>query len=97
MELMCYEDEAIATMSAKESDTTSPILRACCDPVLIKDRRICQNLMMLEKLTQTSDSFFGSVQTDIQPYMRRILAVWMLQVCVNVLFLLKTKLAHIIA
>ncbi|KAL2090539.1 hypothetical protein ACEWY4_012802 [Coilia grayii] len=81
MDLMCYENEALARTSADELDTSGPNIRACCDPVLTKDDRVWKNLMILEKLSQTSNSFFGSVQTDIQPYMRRILAVWMLQVC----------------
>ncbi|XP_012680337.1 G1/S-specific cyclin-D3 [Clupea harengus] len=81
MELMCYENGGFDTTSASESDPNNPNIRACCDPVLTRDNRIWKNLIILEKISQTSDSFFGSVQTDIQPYMRRILAVWMLQVC----------------
>ncbi|KAG5274897.1 hypothetical protein AALO_G00141340 [Alosa alosa] len=81
MELMCYENGGFDSTSANASDPNNPYIRASCDPVLTRDHRIWRNLLILEKLSQTSDTFFGSVQTDIQPYMRRILAVWMLQVC----------------
>lgn len=80
MELMCYENGEFDSTSASASQPNNPHIRALCDPVLTKDRRIWKNLAILEKLSQTSDNFFGSVQTDIQPYMRRILAVWILQV-----------------
>ncbi|XP_030634209.1 G1/S-specific cyclin-D3 [Chanos chanos] len=82
MELTCYEDEIHKSASQNPSDHVSPkYIRAFCDPALIHDCRTLQNLLNLEKNNLASRSYFGTVQTDIQPYMRRILAVWMLQVC----------------
>ncbi|XP_029543383.1 G1/S-specific cyclin-D3 [Oncorhynchus nerka] len=82
MELLCHEDGRF--QAASESTTeymNSAALRASSDPTLTRDRRALQNLLSLEKTSRASPSYFGTIQTDIQPYMRRILAVWMLQVC----------------
>ncbi|XP_056156612.1 G1/S-specific cyclin-D3 [Lampris incognitus] len=55
-------------------------IRARADPVLISDDRSLQNLVAAEKSGQ-APAYFGTVQKDIYPYMRRMLSVWMLQVC----------------
>ncbi|KAI3370107.1 hypothetical protein L3Q82_024893, partial [Scortum barcoo] len=54
--------------------------RAGNDYAVTRDPRVLHRLTALEKARQVRP-YFGSVQTDIQPYMRRILAVWMFQVC----------------
>ncbi|XP_026881188.2 G1/S-specific cyclin-D3 isoform X2 [Electrophorus electricus] len=78
MELICHEHEEFLSTSGF-SPTPRPI-RASLDPVLTRDVRVWRNLVHLQK-ANVSGSYFSNVQTDVQPYMRRILAIWMLQVC----------------
>ncbi|KAJ7427854.1 G1/S-specific cyclin-D3 [Pitangus sulphuratus] len=68
MELLCVE-------------SASRVPRAGRDPQLLGDRRVLQNLLSLEERYSPRVSYFQCVQRDIQPYMRRMLAVWMLEVC----------------
>ncbi|KAF7670180.1 hypothetical protein LDENG_00068050 [Lucifuga dentata] len=56
------------------------VLRARTDPALTGDLRALLNLTVLEKTSRVSQ-YFASGQTEIQPYMRSILAVWMFEVC----------------
>ncbi|XP_036415158.1 G1/S-specific cyclin-D3 [Colossoma macropomum] len=79
MELTCHENDEF--LSTSEASSYRGPVRACCDPVLTRDSRVWRNLLNLEKTDVVSESYFGTIQTDIQPYMRRILVVWMLQVC----------------
>ncbi|KAF3831786.1 hypothetical protein GH733_000598 [Mirounga leonina] len=51
------------------------VLRATPDANLLYNDRVLQNLLTIE------DSYFKCVQKDIQPYMRRMVATWMLEVC----------------
>ncbi|XP_068029412.1 G1/S-specific cyclin-D3 isoform X1 [Anomalospiza imberbis] len=68
MELLCVE-----------SAPRGP--RAGRDPHLLGDRRVLQNLLSLEERYSPRVSYFQCVQRDIQPYMRKMLAFWMLEVC----------------
>lgn len=56
------------------------IIRAKKDPVLLHDDRILQNLLELEERYLVSTSYFECVQRDVQPYMRKIVSGWMMQV-----------------
>uniref|UniRef100_UPI0037E8FA0D G1/S-specific cyclin-D3 n=1 Tax=Semicossyphus pulcher TaxID=241346 RepID=UPI0037E8FA0D len=56
------------------------VLRAGSDRAMTGDPQALRNLTALEKTFRASPNL-SRVQTDIQPYMRRILAVWMFQVC----------------
>lgn len=51
------------------------------DPTMIADNRVIQNLISLERLTIPPCNYFGSVQQDIKPNMRKIVTTWMLEVC----------------
>ncbi|NWH94701.1 CCND3 protein, partial [Aegithalos caudatus] len=68
MELLCVE-------------SAPRVPRAGRDPQLLGDRRVLQNLLSLEERYSPRVSYFQCVQRDIQPYMRRMLAFWMLEVC----------------
>lgn len=66
------------------------VLRAVNDLSVIGDLRVLNNLRALEETSRVSSSFFGKVQKDIQPHMRRILTVWMFKACQFCLIFLKT-------
>ncbi|OCT73227.1 G1/S-specific cyclin-D1 [Xenopus laevis] len=55
-------------------------LRAQSDPVLLQSR-VLMKLLELEERYIPSASYFYCVQTHLQPYMRRMLTSWMLEVC----------------
>ncbi|XP_073323941.1 LOW QUALITY PROTEIN: G1/S-specific cyclin-D3 [Pagrus major] len=57
------------------------ILRAATDPAVSGDPRALHRLTAMESTFQARPWYFDGVQTVVQPYMRRILAVWMFQVC----------------
>lgn len=63
--------------SEKERDV---VLRAASDHAVTRDPRALHHLKAMEKTCQVPQ-YFDTVQTEIQPYMRRILALWMFQVC----------------
>ncbi|XP_036433032.1 G1/S-specific cyclin-D2b [Colossoma macropomum] len=67
MELFCQEKE-----------TT---IRATRDPSILCDDRVLQSLLTVEDKFLPQGLYFTRVQKDIQPYMRRMVATWMLEVC----------------
>ncbi|KAM8988281.1 G1/S-specific cyclin-D3 isoform 1-T1 [Ara ararauna] len=68
MELLCVE-------------AVPRVPRAEHDPRLLGDRRVLQNLLSLEERYSPRASYFHCVQREIKPYMRKMLAFWMLEVC----------------
>uniref|UniRef100_A0A8D1TPM3 G1/S-specific cyclin-D3 n=1 Tax=Sus scrofa TaxID=9823 RepID=A0A8D1TPM3_PIG len=66
MELLCCE--------------VDPVRRAVPDANLLHDDRVLQNLLTIEERYLPQCSYFKCVQKDIQPYMRRMVATWMLEV-----------------
>ncbi|KAM8860756.1 G1/S-specific cyclin-D2a isoform 1-T2 [Synchiropus picturatus] len=66
MELLCLEIDAN--------------IRARPDPNLLFDDRVLQSLLTIEERFLPQYSYF-KVQKDIQPFMRRMVATWMLEVC----------------
>lgn len=75
MDLMCCEAESLK--------------RAYEDPVLLKDDRVLHNLLATEDKYQPSASYFKCVQTDVKPYMRKMVAEWMLEVGIAFYFIPK--------
>ncbi|NWW89189.1 CCND3 protein, partial [Rhynochetos jubatus] len=68
MELLCVE-------------TVPRVPRAGRDPQLLGDRRVLQNLLSQEERYSPRASYLHCVQREIKPYMRKMLAFWMLEVC----------------
>ncbi|XP_061459665.1 G1/S-specific cyclin-D3-like isoform X2 [Rhineura floridana] len=56
-------------------------VRARRDPSLLQDPRVLQNLLAQERRSSPPATYFQTLQTEIQPYMRKMLAFWMLEVC----------------
>lgn len=71
MDLLCVE--SMETMTGESV--------AYPDQVLLDDDRILQNLLNSEDRYIPSSSYFDTVQRDITPDMRKIVADWMLEVC----------------
>lgn len=69
MELLCCE--------------VDPMRRALPDPNLLYDDRVLHNLLTIEERYLPQCSYFKCVQKDIQPFMRRMVATWMLEVCIK--------------
>ncbi|XP_042267075.1 G1/S-specific cyclin-D2-like isoform X2 [Thunnus maccoyii] len=67
MELLCLEVDII--------------IRARPDPKLLCDDRVQQSLLTIEERFLPQYSYFKGVQKDIQPFMMRMAATWMLEVC----------------
>ncbi|XP_052411057.1 G1/S-specific cyclin-D2b [Carassius gibelio] len=67
MELFCLEKDAI--------------VRAQRDPNIFCDERVLQSLLTVEDRYVPQGPYFKCVQKDIQPFMRRMVATWMLEVC----------------
>lgn len=61
------------------------VIRAKRDPQLLGNPRVLQNLLSQEERYSPSVSYFQCVQKEIQPYMRKMLAFWMLEVCTGAL------------
>lgn len=59
------------------------VLRAASDHAVTCDTRTLHHLSATVKTCQPGQVsyYFNGVQTDIEPYMRRIVAVWMFEVC----------------
>ncbi|KAK1153133.1 G1/S-specific cyclin-D2-like isoform X1 [Acipenser oxyrinchus oxyrinchus] len=51
------------------------------DPNLLDDDRVLLNLLSIEERFLPQCSYFKYVQKDIEPFMRRMVATWMLEVC----------------
>ncbi|XP_068627851.1 G1/S-specific cyclin-D3 [Battus philenor] len=78
MDLLCEERVSPGSEGAAVS---APAPRAAAaDPVLLR-RRVLDNLLRTEERYAVTANYFGTLQTDITPHMRRLVADWMLEVC----------------
>ena len=50
---------------------------------LLEDERVLKNLLSLEDYYRIQSNYFLYIQTEIKPWMRKVLASWMLDVCNN--------------
>lgn len=55
-------------------------LISTCDPVFLDDDRVLRNLLSTEDRYVITSSYFKCTQTDMKPYMRKIVSSWMLEV-----------------
>ncbi|XP_068505708.1 G1/S-specific cyclin-D2-like [Syngnathus scovelli] len=56
-------------------------VKAPVDPNILHDDRVLQSLLTVEDRFLPQCSYFQRVQKDIKPYMRKVVAGWMLEVC----------------
>lgn len=82
MELLCAERvspgsegsaASAAPAAAREPRSAAP------DPVLLR-RRVLHNLLRTEERYAVTANYFGTVQREVTPHMRRLVAEWMLEV-----------------
>eukprot|EP00062_Callorhinchus_milii_P014210 gi/632963102/ref/XP_007897694.1/ PREDICTED: G1/S-specific cyclin-D3 [Callorhinchus milii] len=66
MELLCMEN-------------APKVQRAFPDPKLLLDHRVMQNMLQVEDRYTPRTSYFKCVQREIEPYMRKMVAFWMLE------------------
>ena len=84
MGLSCGEymatDEAAAENGSPAA--AAPVLYALVDPLLSSDPRVIPNLLLLEGASMPPCDYFQTVQDDIQPFMRKVVTTWMLEVMI---------------
>lgn len=87
MSLLCDEyvlsdnSTGSSTDSSLVSDSEPDMNRAKADLQMTKDPRIVTNMLLLEKSTVPHCDYFATVQTDIKPFMRKLVTIWMLELC----------------
>ncbi|CAG9761950.1 unnamed protein product [Ceutorhynchus assimilis] len=62
-------------------ETSNKCIRAVKDRAIFKDDRVINNLLNDEVFYVPSCDYFTKVQNDIQPFMRKVVTTWMLEVC----------------
>lgn len=87
MSLLCEEyvlsdnNSSTTSNSTATSESEPDMNRARPDPHLAKDPRVMDNMLLLEKSTIPHCDYFATVQTDIKPFMRKLVTIWMLELC----------------
>ncbi|RNA18189.1 G1 S-specific cyclin-D2 [Brachionus plicatilis] len=77
------EDSGNSSNCSIESLISTASLRAPNDHHLLSDHRNLTSLLFLEDLYRIQSDYFSHIQTEIKPWMRKMLANWMLEVCRN--------------
>ena len=57
--------------------------KAPVDVNLLEDERTIRNLLHMEDFYRVQSNYFAYVQTEVKPWMRKMLSSWMLEVCKN--------------
>lgn len=65
-------------LACTESMTTANF--ALKDPTLFRDSRVIENLIRDEVKYIPMCNYFEQMQTDIEPFMRKVVTTWMLEV-----------------
>ncbi|XP_028670112.1 G1/S-specific cyclin-D2-like [Erpetoichthys calabaricus] len=78
-QLLCMENQSLSDKSCSEEPRQ--VLRAPWDSTQLYNERVLLNLLALEQKRQPRFNYFGTVQFDLLPFMRQVLARWMLEVC----------------
>lgn len=66
---------------ASSNESEPDMNRARADLQMTKDPRVVDNMLLLEKTTVPHCDYFATVQTDIKPFMRKLVTIWMLELC----------------
>lgn len=56
------------------------------DPVIFNDSRVLKNMLNLEEMYMPNCNYFTEIQNDIQPFMRKVVTSWMLEVSLTSFF-----------
>ncbi|XP_030745595.1 G1/S-specific cyclin-D2-like [Sitophilus oryzae] len=63
------------------AETSNRCIRAVRDRAIFDDERVINNLLNDEIFYIPTCDYFTEVQNDIQPFMRKVVTTWMLEVC----------------
>nr|XP_032512100.1 G1/S-specific cyclin-D2-like [Danaus plexippus plexippus] len=81
MDLSCGENLQNSGHNSSSSGRTMDMCIAGPDRALDRDPRLLMNLLTLERVHALHTDYFQHVQIDIQPFMRKVVTTWMLEVC----------------
>jgi len=70
-----------AYLQCTESPMDTSASLAKNDAVIFRDDRVLESLLTTERSYMPSKCYFSTTQNDIQPYMRKMVTSWMLEVC----------------
>ncbi|KAF9824290.1 hypothetical protein SFRURICE_019970 [Spodoptera frugiperda] len=80
MDLSCGENMQNSGNNSASGRTVDMCV-AGPDRALDRDPRLLLNLLALERAHALHTDYFQNVQIDIQPFMRKVVTTWMLEVC----------------